>query len=104
MRLPFADASLVHVLSRRFAIGWLNRPSLLYREKNKKGGSGAYQGARWQTGHGVRMLLAGLPMRNLIVRAANFLPSGTSWTRLLDKACPPVAPWSELLVALGGKA
>jgi len=66
--LPFADARFDHVLSitvlcfvdderqavaecvrvarRRFAIGWLNRDSLLYRQKGRGGGSGAYRGAR----------------------------------------------------------
>jgi ubiquinone/menaquinone biosynthesis C-methylase UbiE len=65
--LPFADASFDHVLSiaalcfvdderqavaeavrvaqRSFAIGWLNRASLLYRQKGRGGGSGAYRGA-----------------------------------------------------------
>jgi len=66
--LPFADARFDHVLSiaalcfidderqavtecvrvarRRFAIGWLNRHSRLYRQKGLSGGSGAYRGAR----------------------------------------------------------
>src|SRR3569832_1749411 len=34
------------------------------------------------------VLLAGLPMRSLTVRVANFLPSGTSWTRLLEQGVP----------------
>jgi len=124
--LPFADASFDHVLSiaalcfvdderqavaeivrvarRRFAIGWLNRSSLLYREKGKEGGSGAYQGARWHTVCEVRTLFSGLPVRNLIVRSAIFLPSGTSWARLLEQGVPAGLPWGGLLVLQGDKA
>lgn len=124
--LPFADASFDHVLSiaalcfvdderravaeivrvarRRFAIGWLNRSSLLYREKGKQGGSGAYQGARWHTVREVRTLFSGLPVRNLTVRSAVFLPSGTFWARLLEQGVPAGLPWGGLLVAQGDKA
>lgn len=124
--LPFADASFDHVLSIaalcfidderqavaeivrvarcRFAIGWLNRSSLLYREKGKEGGSGAYQGARWHTVREVRTLFSGLPVRNLIVRSAIFLPSGTSWAKLLEQGVPAGLPWGGLLVLQGDKA
>ena len=42
-----AVAEIVRVTRRRFAIDWLNRMSLLYRQKGRGGGSGAYRGARW---------------------------------------------------------
>ncbi|OYW23905.1 MAG: hypothetical protein B7Z49_03420, partial [Hydrogenophilales bacterium 12-63-5] len=80
-RLPFADASFDHVLSIaalcfvdderqavaecvrvarcRFALGWLNRDSLLYRQKGRDGGSGAYHGARWHSAVELRALFAG---------------------------------------------
>ncbi|MGE5320442.1 MAG: class I SAM-dependent methyltransferase [Hyphomicrobiaceae bacterium] len=124
--LPFADASFDHVLSiaalcfidderqavaevvrvarRRFAIGWLNRSTLLYREKGKEGGRGAYEGARWHTAREVRRLFSGLPVRKLTVRSAIFLPSGTSWARLLEHGAPAALPWGGLLVAQGEKA
>ncbi|MBI3431132.1 MAG: class I SAM-dependent methyltransferase [Hydrogenophilales bacterium] len=124
--LPFASASFDHVLSiaalcfvdderqavaeivrvarRRFAIGWLNRTSLLYKEKGKEGGRGAYQGARWHTVREVRVLFSGLPVRNLKLRSAVFLPSGTIWARLLEQGVPAVLPWGGLLVVQGEKA
>jgi len=124
--LPFADASFDHVLSiaalcfvdderqavaeivrvarRRFAIGWLNRSSLLYREKGKDGGRGAYQGARWHTAREVRTLFSGLSVRKLTVRSAIFLPSGTSWAKLLEQDVPAALPWGGLLVVQGEKA
>ncbi|MDA8127412.1 MAG: class I SAM-dependent methyltransferase [Betaproteobacteria bacterium] len=124
--LPFADASFDHVLSvaalcfvdderravaeavrvarRRFAIGWLNRTSLLYREKGRNGGSGAYRGARWHTGREARALFRGLPVRRLTVRSAVFLPSGTPSARLLEQGAPAALPWGGLVVVQGEKA
>jgi SAM-dependent methyltransferase len=124
--LPFADASFDHVLSiaalcfvdderqavaesvrvarRRFAIGWLNRNSLLYRQKGRGGGSGAYRGARWHSAGEVRALFAGLPVRKLELRTAIFLPSATPWARGLERALPAALPWGALLLATGEKA
>ena len=124
--LPFADASFDRVLSitalcfvdderqavaesvrvarRRFAIGWLNRDSLLYRQKGRGGGSGAYRGARWHSAGEVRALFDGLPVRNLKLRSAIFLPSATRWARGLEQVAPSVLPWGGLLLATGEKA
>jgi SAM-dependent methyltransferase len=124
--LPFADASFDHVLSiaalcfvdderqavaeavrvarRRFAIGWLNRSSLLYWQKGRGGGSGAYRGARWHTAGEVRALFSGLPVRKLELRSAIFLPSATRWARRLEQGMPSALPWGGLLLATGEKA
>lgn len=123
--LPFADASFDHVLSiaalcfvddeqravaecvrvtrRRFAIGWLNRNSLLYWQKGRGGGSGAYRGARWHTAGEVHALFSGLPVRNLTFHAAIFLPSASTWACRLEQALPSVLPWGGLLLASGEK-
>ena len=123
--LPFADASFDHVLSiaalcfvddeqqavaeavrvarRRFALGWLNRTSLLYLQKGRDGGSGAYRGARWHTTGEVRALFSGLPVRKLTVRSAIFLPSATHWARWLERGMPNALPWGGLLLATGEK-
>jgi len=124
--LPFEDAHFDHVLSiaalcfvdgerqavaecvrvarRRFAIGWLNRDSLLYRQKGRGGGGGAYRGARWHSAGEVRALFAGLPVRNLKLRSAIFLPSATRWARWLEQGVPSALPWGGLLLATGEKA
>jgi len=124
--LPFADASFDHVLSiaalcfvdderravaeavrvarRSFAIGWLNRSSLLHRGKGRGGGSGAYRGARWHTADEVRALFAGLPVRDLKLRSAIFLPSGARWARLAELAMPAGLPWGGMLMLHGEKA
>jgi len=124
-KLPFADANFDHVLSiaalcfvdderqavaecvrvarRCFAIGWLNRNSLLYRQKGRDGGSGAYRGARWHNAGEVRSLFSGLPVRNLKLRSAIFLPSATRWARGLEQGLPSGLPWGGLLLATGEK-
>lgn len=123
--LPFADASFDHVMSiaalcfvddarravaeavrvarRRFALGWLNRASLLYWQKGRHGGSGAYRGARWHTAGEVRDMFAGLPVKNLTLRSAIFLPSGTGFAIRLERSVPTVLPWGGLLLASGEK-
>jgi SAM-dependent methyltransferase len=124
--LPFSDASFDHVLSiaalcfvdderqavaeavrvarHRFAIGWLNRSSLLYWQKGREGGSGAYRGARWHSADEVRALFSGLPVRKLKLRSAIFLPSATRMARCLERAIPGALPWGGLLLATGEKA
>lgn len=124
--LPFADASFDRVLSiaalcfvdderravaeavrvarHRFAIGWLNRSSLLYWQKGREGGSGAYRGARWHRAGEVRALFSGLPVRKLKLRSAIFLPSATRTARCLERAIPGALPWGGLLLATGEKA
>jgi SAM-dependent methyltransferase len=123
--LPFADASFDHVLSiaalcfvdderravaeavrvarRRFALGWLNRASLLYWQKGRHGGSGAYRGARWHSTREVREMFAGLPVKNLKLRSAIFLPSGTGRATWLERGVPKALPWGGLLLASGEK-
>ena len=96
-------AEIVRVTRRRFAIGWLNRASLLYWQKGRDGGSGAYRGARWHTTHEVRDLFSGLPVRDLTVRSAIFLPSGTRWAARLEQRVPSALPWGGLLMVSGEK-
>lgn len=123
--LPFADASFDHVLSiaalcfvgdekqavsesvrvarRRFALGWLNRTSLLYWQKGRDGGSGAYRGAHWRTAHEVRALFSDLPVRNLRLHSALFLPSGTRWARWVERGVPSALPWGGMVLVTGEK-
>lgn len=123
--LPFVDACFDHVLSiaalcfvdderravteavrvtrRRFALGWLNRTSLLYWQRGRHGGSGAYRGARWHTAREVREMFAGLPVKNLTLRSAIFLPSGSGFAVRLERGVPSMLPWGGLLLATGEK-
>ena len=98
-----AVAECVRVARRRVAIGWLNRHSLLYREKGRQGGSGAYRDARWHSAAEVRALFAGLQIRDLQLRSAVFLPSGSGFARGAEKLVPGRLPWGALLLASASK-
>lgn len=106
-RLPFADGAFDYVLSvtalcfaaeqrnflremvrvarRRVAVGLLNRRSLLYWQKGLCGGKGAYRGAHWHTAGEIRRLFEGLPVANLALQTAVFLPTGGSVARQIEK-------------------
>jgi hypothetical protein len=45
-----------------------------------------------------------LPVRNLKLRSAIFLPSATRAARGLEQAMPAALPWGGLLLATGEKA
>ena len=96
-----ALAEIVRVTRRRFAVGWLNRASLLYR---RKAGRGAYAGARWHTAAEVRALFDGLPVRRLTIRSAVFLPGGGGAARVLEPVLPARLPYGALLIAAGEPA
>jgi SAM-dependent methyltransferase len=93
-----ALAEILRVTRRRFAVGWLNRASLLYRQK---AGRGTYRGAVWHTAAELRALFAGLPVKNLVIRSAVFLPGGGPIARLAERLAPTALPWGALLVAAG---
>jgi SAM-dependent methyltransferase len=71
-----AVREIVRVTRKRFAIGLLNRHSILYLRKGRRGGSGAYRGARWHTERQIRALFDGLPVTSLEIDSAVLMPSG----------------------------
>ncbi len=123
-KLPFADGSFDTVVSitalcfiedwqralsemarvarRRIVLGLLNRHSLLWREKGRAGGQGAYRGAHWHTADEVRAALAELPVSNVQVRTAIFLPSGSGFARMLERVSPNRAPCGGFLAISAG--
>jgi len=108
--LPYADASfdsvisiaaicfipdevaaireIVRVARRRFAIGLLNRHSVLGWQKGRGGGVGAYRGAHWHSVREAQSLFRGLPVQHLCVRTAIQLPSGSRLARFIERVCP----------------
>lgn len=122
-RLPFADASfdtavavaslcfvedersaiaeLVRVTRRRFAIGLLNRHSLLFLQKGSKGGKGAYRGARWHSAHEIRALFDGMPVTGLAIRTAVYFPNGGSIARALEKIAPHLPAFGGFIAVTG---
>jgi len=80
-----AVREILRVTRKRFAIGLLNRHSLLYLQKGRAGGFGAYRGAHWHTTQEIRALFDGLPAVNLKVRSAVFLASGGPIARGIER-------------------
>lgn len=95
-----AVADVLRVTRNRFVFGWLNRHSLLYRQKH---GQGAYAGARWHTAGELRALFAGLPVRDLVIRSAVFMPSATAPARLAEMLIPAALPLGSMLLVAGRK-
>lgn len=83
-----AVREMLRVTRKRFAIGLLNRHSLLWQQKGRDGGKGAYQGAHWHTAAEVRALFAGLPVTNLQLRSVIVLPGGGRIARLVERVWP----------------
>ena len=96
-----AVSEIVRVTRRRFAIGWLNRDSLLYRQKGAKGGIGSYRGARWRRPEDLPGLFDGLPVGTLELRSCVILPKGDVWARMTEKILPEHWLWGSLLVVSG---
>ncbi len=83
-----AVCEILRVARRRFAIGLLNRHSLLYLQKGRGGGRGGYRGAHWHTVREARTLFHDLPVHRLRVRTGIQIPSGGQFARLIERAWP----------------
>lgn len=90
---------IVRVARRRFALGLLNRDSLLYRAKSRAAGS--YAGARWHSGSSVAALLRDLPVRDVQVATAILIPGGGPLARMLESVTPAGLPWGGFIVVTG---
>lgn len=96
-----AVREMLRVTRKRFAIGLLNRHSLLWRAKGRGGGSGAYRGAHWHTPAEALALLQGLPVRNLQLRSAILLPTGGPLARFIERIWPSRWPLGAFLCVSG---
>lgn len=94
---------IVRVTRGRFAIGMLNRNSLLWREKGRQGGRGAYRGALWLSPDELRASLSGLSVENLRLHSAIFLPSGSCMARIAEYLLPESVPWGGFMLLSGDK-
>ncbi|MBI2993609.1 MAG: class I SAM-dependent methyltransferase [Gammaproteobacteria bacterium] len=92
---------LVRVTRRRFALGLLNRHSLLYLQKGRRAGAGAYRGAHWHTAAEVRTLFAALPVGPLATRTAVLLPQGDAMARAVEHCWPGNVLLGAFLVVAG---
>lgn len=94
-----AVAELARVSRRRFAVGLLNRQSLLWREKGQGGGRGAYAGARWDEAPAVLRALRPVALAAIEIRTAVYLPSGSLLARVAERIVPNRWPWGAFLAA-----
>ena len=94
---------MLRVTRKRFAIGLLNRASLLYWQKGRRGGSGAYRGAHWHTAAEILALLEGLPVANLVIRSGVFLPFDGWLGCWVERPLPGRWPWGSFLVVAGDR-
>lgn len=92
---------MVRVARRRLALIALNRRSLLYLQKGRHGGTGAYRGAYWHDALELRTLLERLPLRNVAVASGIFLPGGGWLARRLETLIPNRLPFGAFLAACG---
>jgi hypothetical protein len=92
---------ILRVTRRRFAIGLLNRRSLLWLRKGRRGGFGSYRGARWHTVREARALFRELPVQRLAVQTAVQVPSGGAAGQLLERMCPSAVPTGGFLLVAG---
>ena len=124
-RLPFADGEFDYCISitalcfipeeqpaldemarvsrRGLALGLLNRWSLLFLQKGRGGGRGAYRGARWHMPTQVRTLLAQLPMSDRRVCTAIYLPSGGTLARYFEMVLPRL-PFGGFIAAVARRS
>ena len=94
-----ALAEILRVARRRVVLGLLNRHSLLWFDKGRDGGRGAYRGAHWHTRREVARLFAGLPARKLTLRTAIMLPDGGRLARWAEPHLQRAAPCCGAFIA-----
>lgn len=96
-----ALAEMVRVTRRRVAVGLLNRHSLLYRQKGRQGGRGAYRGARWHTAREAALLLARANLQGVVIRSGVFMPSGGPVAQWVEGIVPRDLHLGGILIAVG---
>ncbi|MBI2313352.1 MAG: class I SAM-dependent methyltransferase [Betaproteobacteria bacterium] len=96
-----ALGEIARVTRRRFALGLLNRHSLLYLQKGRDGGSGAYRGAHWHTDGELRELLAQAGIQRVASHYAIFVPAGGGISRLIENVIPRSLPLGAFIAVAG---
>ena len=100
-RWPRALAEIVRVARRRFVLGLLNKQSLLWLDKGRGGGLGAYHGAHWHTRAEIDDALRDLPVRNVRYAYGVFMLSGSLVARALENLMPSALPLGSFLAVAG---
>lgn len=96
-----AVAEIVRVSRHRFALGLLNRSSLLWLQKGHGGGSGAYRGAHWHTAAEIAPVLQSLPVTDVHYSFGVFFPGGRAVARMIERTLPAVLPLGSFMAVSG---
>jgi len=96
-----AVAEMLRVARRRVALGLLNRHSLLYWQKGRQGGRGAYAGAYWHTAREAGQLFGGFGLRHVVVRSAIFLPNAGLAAQHIESILPRRITFGGFLLVVG---
>ena len=93
-------AEMARVTRTRMALGLLNHHSVLYRQKGRCGGSGAYRGAYWHRPQEVRELLQHVGLDQFKLSSAIFLPNGRPATRWIESVLPDSVLYGGFLLVV----
>jgi ubiquinone/menaquinone biosynthesis C-methylase UbiE len=96
-----ATSEIVRVSRSHFALGLLNRNSLLFLEKRHDRNNGGYQGAHWHTAQEVMKVLSRLPVNHLRTSTGLFLPSGSWLARRVEILISPQCHFGSFLIVSG---
>lgn len=91
---------MLRVARRRVVLGLFNRHSLLYLVKGRRGGRGAYHGARWHTPTEALRLFDGLPVLRASLGTALLMPGGKPWSRRLEPLLRRCLPGCGAFIAV----
>jgi ubiquinone/menaquinone biosynthesis C-methylase UbiE len=103
-RWPQALAEIVRVARHRFVLGLLNRYSLLWLDKGRGGGLGAYRGAHWHTRAEIDHALHDLSVGNVRYAHGVFAPSGSLVATALEHWMPSWLPAGSFVAVAGDVA
>lgn len=95
---------MLRVARRRVVLGLLNRHSLLYFAKGRRGGRGSYHGARWHTPAEVLHLFDAMPAHNAKLASAIMMPGGKYWSRRLEPLLRRWLPGCGAFIAVAADA
>lgn len=98
---PRAIAEIVRVSRGRFALGLLNRNSLLWLQKGRGEGLGAYRGAHWHTTDEIAAVLGSLPVTDVRHSFGVFLPEGGAVARMTERVLPSALPLGSFMAVSG---
>ena len=93
---------MARVTRRCFAVGLLNRHSLLWRRMGRAAGQGGYQGAHWHTKQEIVRLCANAGISPVFIGTALQFPSANAVARMIEGILPIWWPWGGFLVLLAG--